>query len=225
MSEFNKKYKYLAVFDLDRTIIQQDSSITLIKEGYKKGLLSKLKLITGFLYLFAHKMKLFPTKTVIKRISLWLKGIPEITIQTMAEDIFKTKLENSIYKGVLNEIEIHRKNNAGLIILSSSITAFCEIFKEKLYFDHAFSTNMQSKNGILTGQTSGEFCHGEEKLKRLKDFCFQNNCNLEEAYFYSDSIDDLPTLEAIGHPICVNPDKRLTYKAKINQWPILIWTN
>lgn len=170
-------------------------------------------------------MKLFPTKIVIKRISLWLNGIPEITIQTMAEDIFKAKLENSIYKEVLNEIEIHRKNNAVLIILSSSLSAFCELFKKKLDFHHAFSTNMESKKGILTGKTSGEFCLGDEKLKRLREFCFQNKFNVDEVYFYSDSIDDLPTLEAIGHPICINPDKRLTYIAKKNQWPIRIWTN
>jgi HAD superfamily hydrolase (TIGR01490 family) len=225
MSELNKHYNYLAVFDLDRTIIPFDSSITLVKEGYKKGLLSTFKLITGFFYLFAHKMRLLPTKAVIKRISLWLKGIPENEIQQLTNQIFNETLFASVHKEVLNEIEKHRNKNAALIILSSSISAFCELFREKLNFDHALSTVMEIKNGHLTGLTSGEFCHGEEKLIRLKEFCSINNFNLERVHFYSDSVDDLPTLSAIGFPVCVNPDSKLRKIADKNNWPIFEWNN
>ncbi len=225
MSDIKKRYSYLAVFDLDRTIIPIDSSIILVKEGYRQGLLSSLKLLKGFFYLFAHKMRILPTKVVIKKISLWLKGIPEIKIQTLGNQIFHNTLSQLIYKTVIDEIELHRNKNAGLIILSSSISDFCDLFREKLNFDHAFSTIMETKNGFLTGQTFGDFCHGHEKLNRLNEFCIQNQYRLEEVYFYSDSIDDLPTLKAIGHPICINPDKKLRQIANKNRWPIYIWNN
>jgi HAD superfamily hydrolase (TIGR01490 family) len=225
MSELNKHYNYLAVFDLDRTIIPFDSSITLVKEGYKQGLLSTLKLKIGFFYLFAHKMRILPTKIVIKKISKWLNGIPENEIQKLTNQIFNETLIASVYKDVLNEIEIHRNKNAYLIILSSSISAFCELFREKLNFNHAFSTVMETKNGYLTGQTLGEFCHGEEKLIRLKEFCLINNFTLEKVYFYSDSVDDLPTLSAIGFPVCINPDNKLRQIADKNKWPIYYWIN
>ena len=39
--------------------------------------------------------------------------------------------------------------------------------------------------------------------------------------FYSDSINDLPLLEKVNHPVATNPDDRLRSLAQQRGWPIL----
>jgi phosphoserine phosphatase len=44
---------------------------------------------------------------------------------------------------------------------------------------------------------------------------------LAQAAFYSDSINDLPLLSAVGRPVAVDPDARLEQEARARQWPVL----
>ena len=45
--------------------------------------------------------------------------------------------------------------------------------------------------------------------------------DLGQCYAYSDSASDLPMLQAVGHPVAVNPDARLARHARSNGWPIV----
>ena len=69
----------------------------------------------------------------------------------------------------------------------------------------------------------GKLCFGEQKIVSLKKFCDENDFKLDETYYYADSISDSPVLEAVGHPICVEPDRRLTAMAKKKGWTIADW--
>ena len=47
--------------------------------------------------------------------------------------------------------------------------------------------------------------------------------DLAASYAYSDSVTDLPMLEAVGHPVAVNPDKDLAREAKEREWEIRVF--
>ena len=51
-----------------------------------------------------------------------------------------------------------------------------------------------------------------------------NGYELDQCYAYSDSASDLPMLEAVGHPVAVNPDAKLERHARRNGWPIVIFS-
>ena len=76
--------------------------------------------------------------------------------------------------------------------------------------------------GVLTGEPIGKFCFGEEKVFRLIDYCQKNSVDPNNSWYYGDSISDLPVLSAVGIPICVYPDKKLTKAAKQRGWKILL---
>ena len=48
----------------------------------------------------------------------------------------------------------------------------------------------------------------------------ENGVNLDNCYFYTDSVTDLPMLEKVGLPQVVNPDKLLEAEARKRNWPI-----
>jgi hypothetical protein len=47
---------------------------------------------------------------------------------------------------------------------------------------------------------------------------------LERSFAYSDSVTDIPMLEAVGHPYAVNPDRALRKEAVAREWPVLTFS-
>jgi phosphoserine phosphatase len=66
-------------------------------------------------------------------------------------------------------------------------------------------------------------CYREGKLERSRRAAERLGFSLEESIFYTDSITDVPLLEAVKEPVIVNPDKRLRRVAKARNWRIERW--
>ena len=62
---------------------------------------------------------------------------------------------------------------------------------------------------------------GEGKLVLVKKFVEMTNYEFQNSFFYSDSINDLPLLSAVGYPIAINPDEKLMSVSKLKGWRIL----
>jgi len=79
------------------------------------------------------------------------------------------------------------------------------------------------RDGELTGSFNWPLCYGQGKRERAEALLRSLGARLEQTAFYTDSITDLPLLEAVGHPIVVNPDARLRRAAKRRGWLIEDW--
>ncbi|MBW3608149.1 MAG: haloacid dehalogenase-like hydrolase, partial [Actinobacteria bacterium] len=64
---------------------------------------------------------------------------------------------------------------------------------------------------------------GDARARMLASFARRRNLDLSRSYAYADSISDLPMLEAVGNPVAVNPDRRLTAAAKDRGWRVEHW--
>lgn len=58
-------------------------------------------------------------------------------------------------------------------------------------------------------------------MAAIRELAEREGYALEHSYAYSDSITDLPMLEAVGHPNVVNPDRTLRKEAAARGWPVL----
>jgi HAD superfamily phosphoserine phosphatase-like hydrolase len=81
----------------------------------------------------------------------------------------------------------------------------------------------RDQNGELTGRIAGTPSFGRGKVDRLQQWLEQQGLTWEgiRSTFYSDSINDLPLLEKVNHPVATNPDARLRAVAQQRGWPIL----
>jgi phosphoserine phosphatase len=79
-------------------------------------------------------------------------------------------------------------------------------------------------DGRYTGELDGPFCYGPGKVEAMVELANWNGYELDQCYAYSDSASDLPMLEAVGHPVAVNPDARLERHARRHGWPIVIFS-
>ena len=89
--------------------------------------------------------------------------------------------------------------------------------------DGAIGTKWEIADGVYTGRLDGAFAYGEGKASRLREFAAERGVDLVESWAYTDAVSDLPMLEAVGHPVAVNPEVPLHRLARSRRWPVEIW--
>jgi HAD superfamily hydrolase (TIGR01490 family) len=213
--------KYIAFFDLDRTIISENSGKVLIRHAYKKGLLPRRYVLWGMYLSLLYKWGLKDPVSIIKTITKWLKGVTETALNDLSEEIFETSLKKSIRPEIETKINFHRSNGGLVVILSSSLYPVCKAAADHLKMDGIICSKLETCNGIYTGHPNGSFCFDEEKVNRITEYCKNNNTTPDEAWYYGDSIADLPALSLVGHPVCINPDKKLLKTSCEKGWEII----
>jgi HAD superfamily hydrolase (TIGR01490 family) len=217
--------KYVAFFDLDLTLAGAISGNTLVRLAWKKGQISLKDLLNAFYLYLLYKLKLRDPMKIIDEMVTWVKGKPEAWIEELCSEACREILLPSLFSEAATEISFHKGNNGRVVILSSALHQVCERVSEFLGMDGYLCSSLEVKNGYLTGKAAGRLCFGEEKLFRLIEYCKNNTMNPSESWYYGDSISDLPVLEIVGNPVCINPDRELKNEARKRGWKIQKWNS
>ena len=212
----------LAIFDLDNTILNGDSDYSMINylvdinlldetaklkndefiKDYQQGQLDFNQYTT-----FALKPYIDLTQDEINKIIL---PFVEEIIEPMI-NIFALKL-------------IHDHHDKGDIILLASATneLIVKPIAQRLEIDHVIGTQVEFKDGKCSGEFIPPSALGEGKLKLVKTWMKADQYNdFSGVTFYSDSINDLPLLEAVEFPKAVNPDTKLEAIFNERGWEII----
>ncbi len=214
---------YIALFDLDHTILNDSSGKILALQALKKDILKRRDIMEGLFLSFLYKLGLMDGDKILARMSQWMHGMSEKWINNFIDEMMNMAMKPAIRDNALREIEYHLKNNALTVILSASVTHICKPIQDHLGMDDIICSTLEVSNGKFTGTTVGPYCYGIEKLNRAFDYCKNHGFALDNAWFYTDSVSDLPMLEAVGNPICVTPDRKLQNIAREKGWPINWW--
>jgi len=86
------------------------------------------------------------------------------------------------------------------------------------------ATEPEERGGEFTGAVSGTPCFREGKVERLETWLAARGRTLasfSESWFYSDSLNDLPLLSRVTHPVAVDPDETLRAHAERLGWPVI----
>jgi HAD superfamily hydrolase (TIGR01490 family) len=225
-SEFkNTQKKYVAFFDLDRTLISEISGNTLVRRAWRKGILSWSD-IGSVIYLYLlYKLKLRDPIKVLDYVVGRVQGKPEAELEALCSEVNREVLLPSVFREAIKEINFHKENNAEVIILSSTLNSIGRAVSESLGMDGYICSSLEAKGGYLTGRPIGQLCFGEEKLNRLTAYCKTNTMNQSDSWYYGDSIYDLSVLSSVGNQVCVNPDRELKKEALKRGWKIYLWNH
>jgi HAD superfamily hydrolase (TIGR01490 family) len=218
-----KTKSYAAFFDLDRTVLSINSGSVLVREAHKISLMSTAVLLNAVYLSLLYKLHLRDTDRIISSMGKWMKGLRVDQVEILANTVVNKYLVNAIRPEIYSEISFHREKNAEVVILSSVIVEIGKPISAHLGFDNIICTKMQEEEGIFTGLPETKFCFEDEKRVRLLEYCKLKNYKLDEVFYYGDSISDLPALNAVGHPVCVTPDKKLGKIAKQRGWETRSW--
>ncbi len=221
--EKSKGKSYFAFFDLDRTLIKEVSGTALVREAFRKNLLSLTDITKALILSLEYRSGFYDPLTIVNRMTTWVKGLHERTMNDMAAEVCEKVLLPSLFKSGKEEIRHHQDNNAGTVILSSSLTPVCLRIRDFLGIDDVICSDLEVFNGLYTGRSNGPLCFGAEKAIQLRKFCEINDSSPEKSWYYGDSESDIPVMEVVGHPTCINPERRLRKMADRKNWKVSYW--
>jgi len=211
-----------AFFDLDKTVISKSSSLALTRPMYRAGLVSRSALLKGayaqlvYLLLGADEKKMDKVKDGMLALT---RGWDREQVEEIVRDALAGLIDPYIYLEALDLMELHRALGRKVFIVSSSAEEVVRPLAERLGTVDVIATRAKTEDGKYTGELEF-YCYGPNKAKAIRDVAGEQGIDLAASYAYSDSATDLPMLEAVGHPVAVNPDRDLRREAEKRGWQV-----
>lgn len=217
--------KAAAFFDLDRTLIKENSATLYIKHEYKQGRISLSKMMVAGVYLGLYHFSLMNIEKAYRRATTSMKGADPTQVQERTHTWFQDTIAHLLLPGAKESLAFHREHHHPCVLLTGSTEFMArEAVDAWALDDWLANCFMQDEDGKLTGEVSSPLCYADGKVHWAEQWAKEHGISLEESYFYTDSYSDLTMLERVGHPRVINPDPKLRALAQRRNWPILDWT-
>lgn len=215
-----------AFFDLDKTVIAKSSTLAFSKPFFDQGLLNRRAVLKSsyaqFLFLMSgadhdqmDRMRTYLTDMCTG----WdVEQVRSVVGETLHEIV-----DPLVFAEAANLIADHKLCGRDVVVVSASGEEIVAPIARALGATHAMATRMVTEDGKYTGEVAF-YCFGEGKAEAIRELAAREGYSLQHCYAYSDSITDLPMLEAVGHPSVVNPDRGLRKEAAARSWPVLTFS-
>jgi HAD superfamily hydrolase (TIGR01490 family) len=211
-----------AFFDLDKTIIARSSPLALGRSFYKEGLISRSFMLKSlyaqmmFQLMGASEDKMERMRVAAAKLTV---GWDPERVREVVNQVIDEVITPLIYAEAIELIHEHRSNGRIVCIVSSSPEEIVEPFARMLDIDRWIATRPQIVDGKYTGELDF-YAYGSHKADAIKEMAARDGLRLEGSFAYTDSITDVPMLEAVGRPVAINPDKELERLALDRGWDI-----
>ena len=212
-----------AFFDLDRTLLRRSSALALAGPFRSHGLITRTQLVkaAGWQLLFvARGASHEAVRSAAEEGLVVLRGFTPEELRALVADALEPVLRPLVYAEPLRLAEQHRDRGDRVYIVSATLQEIVEAIADDLGFDGALGTVCEVEDGRYTGRAARAL-HAENKAESVRELADAQGLDLAACTAYSDSHTDLLFLEAVGHPVAVNPDRRLRAIASEREWPVL----
>lgn len=213
-----------AFFDLDKTVIAKSSTLAFSRPFYRAGLLNKRTLLKAgvaqavYMMVGADHDQLEKVRGQLMHLT---RGWDAGQIRQLVRETVDEVVAPLVFAEALAIIDEHRREGRRVVIISASPDEVVKPLARYLGADHVIATRSQvDEQGRYTGEIDF-YAYGPGKAQAIADLAAEWNLDLSLCYAYSDSFTDLPMMEAVGHPVAVNPDKELREAAEERGWPIM----
>jgi HAD superfamily hydrolase (TIGR01490 family) len=149
------------------------------------------------------------------------RGLQRQWLEEMAEDLFNDLFLPAMHSGAGPLIERDRADGFQTVLVTGSLDFALGPIVRHFGFDHVISNRLVFRDGVATGDLEPPLIAEAEKVAAMASLAREYNVNTALSKAYSDSMSDLPMLEAVGLPSAVNPGRRLRQIANQRGWPVL----
>lgn len=150
----------------------------------------------------------------------FVKGKHIDDLVTVSEEIYDHTMADRIWSGTHALAQRHLEAGQRVWLVTATPVELANIVVRKLGLTGALGTVSEIEAGVYTGNLVGEPLHGPAKAAAVKALAEREQLDLDRCAAYSDSANDLPMLQLVGHPVAVNPDRELRTHAKQHDWEI-----
>jgi HAD superfamily hydrolase (TIGR01490 family) len=209
-----------AFFDVDKTILSENSGTLYLRALYDRGEVDWRELITNLGSYLQYKLNLLDIERWTKQTMRQFTGRSVRELEEDAAVWFEEYVSPTIYPDAVSDLQAHQAEGHVVALVSGATKFVVRPLAEHLGVSHIMHTHLEEHDGHFTGRVIDPICFGEGKVYWLQQFIEQEQIDLARSHFYTDSVTDLPLLELVGHPHVVNPDPLLYRTASRRRWPV-----
>ena len=214
-----------AFFDLDKTLVP-GSSLFLLARGLYQRDYYRVRDIVRFAWgqavfvLFGSEREAGMKRSRDAALE-FVKGRSQEELRALGREIAEERILPRVYPDIARIVHDHRSWGDGTYLVTAAPVEVAETVAIGLDMTGALGTLAELDGaGMYTGRLLGDILHGPAKAKAVADLAAKKGYELRDCFAYSDSINDLPLLETVGHPHAVNPDHQLLRVARARGWPV-----
>jgi HAD superfamily hydrolase (TIGR01490 family) len=213
----------LALFDLDNTLLSGDSDFEWAQFLIEKGVLDReVYEAQNRQFYDAYKAG---TLDIHKFLDFQLKPLSRHSRSQLDEwhaEFMEERIRPLITQKARDLVDSH-KSDARVVITATNSFVTWPIARE-FGIENLIATEPEEVNREFTGRVKGVPAFREGKVERLNAWLTEHGLvwnRLQETWFYSDSLNDLPLLIRVSHPVAVDPDETLKEHALANDWQVI----
>ncbi len=213
-----------AFFDLDKTLIQGSSAFQFGRAAYRAGLMGRRQLLADAVANIRFRLRGATdadSMALRERIAASLEGTRVVDLERLGVDVLAGILPR-VYPQMLALAHEHQDAGRRAFIVTAASQELADMLARVMALDGAVGSGIsEAVDGVYTGRPTGVFVYRSGKAAAIEQLAEREGIDLTRSYAYSDSESDLPMLEAVGHPVAVNPDSSLARIARERGWDVL----
>jgi HAD superfamily hydrolase (TIGR01490 family) len=212
-----------AFFDLDKTLLSENSGSLYMKYRYDRGEIGRGELLRGLAAYLRYKVGLLDIRAWTEDMVRQFRGESERALAQEARAWCRDVVVRTLYPEAVEVVRWHQAQDHVVAIVSGATKFVVQPIAAHLGIKHLLYTRLEVEHGRFTGRVIDPICFEEGKIYWLQQLVDEERIDLARSWFYTDSITDLPLLDLVGHPVVVNPDPLLYREAMRRRWPVRLF--
>ena len=211
----------LALFDLDNTLLSDDSDFLWGCFLVEKGLVEKSTYDEANQHFYAEYKQ--GTLDIFEFLAFSLKPLTQFSMQELSvlhNEFMEKHIKSAMTQKGIKQIQHHRDKGDSIVIITATNSFVTGPIAKAFNADELIATEPEIVDGRYTGQVAGTPCFQDGKITRLNQWLESTSHNLDGSTFYSDSHNDISLLEQVTTPVAVDPDDELKAIALKRGWEI-----
>lgn len=209
-------------FDVDQTILSGSSGADFVLVGVRRGVFPPTAL--GYIPLVGLQLRLGLLRADFRdrRFSL-LQGRSRTDLEALAAESYR-RSRRRVFPQARAQVRASRERGRRVALATSSLDLIVRPLADELGIEDIIASSLEFRDGLCTGRFLGEPLLRDRKRQSVLRYLGARGEQVKDCAFYTDSVNDLSLLEAVGEPVTVNPDPALRRLARRRGWPVLHWT-
>jgi HAD superfamily hydrolase (TIGR01490 family) len=212
-----------AFFDVDNTMLQGAAVFHLARGLYRRRFFTKREIASKAVAQVRFRMRGETPESVAEARAAalsFIAGHRVSEVRILMEEIFDELMADRIWPGTRALAQMHLDAGERVWVVTAAPVEVATLLARRLGLTGALGTVAEQVDGVYTGRLVGDILHGPAKAEAVRALAQREDLDLSRCSAYSDSANDLPMLELVGHPCAINPERKLRRHAEANGWRI-----
>ena len=199
-----------AFFDFDGTLIHGYSAALYFRQRLASREMGPQELIGTLIEVFNMQQRGHDVTRLVGVGLGALRGTTLTDLEDMGQQLFRTQISGQMYPDARRLVQAHLRAGHTVALASSATRFQAQAAAEDLGIEHLLVTEIETLDGIVTGQVDGPILWGPGKAEAVVAFAADQGLDLAESYAYGNGGEDVLYLETVGRPRPLNADSTLT---------------